>query len=128
MWVMTRAESPAGAAGMFQLMPATARRYGLKLRPSDQRYNPEDSARAAAKYLRFLYHHFGSWRLAVAAYNAGEGTVDNLLRHLKAHSFDAIAGRLPAETQMYVPKVEATLLRREGRTFSELRMPSPAQG
>ena len=51
------------------------------------------------------------WLLAVAAYNAGEGTVQRLLDRYNTRSFDRIATHLPAETQMYVPKVEATLLR-----------------
>ena len=78
------------------------------------------SARAAAKYLRFLHNHFKDWRLALAAYNAGEGTVDRLLKGRKVRTFDAIATRLPAETQMYVPRVEATLLRREGIKLTDL--------
>jgi membrane-bound lytic murein transglycosylase D len=59
--------------------------------------------------------------LAVAAYNCGEGTVDGLLKKSKTRSFDAIATRLPAETQLYVPKVEATVMRREGVKLEELR-------
>ncbi|HYG34591.1 MAG TPA: lytic transglycosylase domain-containing protein, partial [Clostridia bacterium] len=119
-----QARSPVGAAGLFQLMPATAKRYGLKTTwPLDQRLKPEPSARAAAQYLQYLYGRFKDWRLALAAYNAGEGTVQKLLTRHKASSFDAIATRLPAETQMYVPKVEATLLRREGIKLSELKVP-----
>jgi membrane-bound lytic murein transglycosylase D len=117
------ARSPAGAAGMFQLMPATARALNLSLRPEDERLQPGKNARAAARYLRRLHDHFGDWRLALAAYNAGESHVDALLKKHKARTFDAIAGRLPAETQMYVPKVEATLLKREGLALSELKMP-----
>jgi membrane-bound lytic murein transglycosylase D len=64
------------------------------------------------------------WRLTLAAYNAGEGTVQKLLKQHKAKTFDAIATHLPAETQMYVPRVEATLARREGITLSQLRVPS----
>jgi membrane-bound lytic murein transglycosylase D len=116
-----RARSPAGAAGLFQLMPDTAKRFGLRTFPFDQRLAPEESALAAAKYLQYLHHHFGDWRLALAAYNAGEGTVQNLLNRRKAHTFDEIATRLPAETQMYVPKVEATLMRREGLRLNQLR-------
>ena len=115
-----RVRSPAGAAGLFQLMPATAKRYGLRTWPPDQRLQPEDSARAAAKYLEHLHGQFKDWRLALAAYNAGEGTVQKLLERQKAKTFDAIATHLPAETQMYVPKVEATLLRREGVELSRL--------
>ncbi|HEV2207784.1 MAG TPA: transglycosylase SLT domain-containing protein [Verrucomicrobiae bacterium] len=109
-----RARSPAGAAGLFQLMPATAKRFGLRTWPLDQRLRPEPSARASAQYLHYLHRHFRDWRLALAAYNSGEGTVEELLRRRKAHSFDAIATGLPAETQLFVPKVEATILRREG--------------
>lgn len=116
--------SPAGAAGMFQLMPATAKRFGLRSFPSDQRYRPELSAKAAASYLHFLHKRFKDWRLALAAYNAGEGTVQRLLQKHKATTFDQIAPYLPAETQMYVPKVEATLLRREGVKLTELRLPA----
>lgn len=115
-----RAKSPAGAAGLFQLMPATARQYGLKTWPFDQRYKPEESAEAAARHLTYLHRRFKDWRLAVAAYNAGEGTVQRALNRSKIKTFDAISGRLPAETQMYVPKVEATLLRREGTRLASL--------
>jgi membrane-bound lytic murein transglycosylase D len=120
-----RVRSPAGAAGLFQLMPDTAKRYGLRTAwPWDQRLNPEPSARAAAQYLHFLHNHFKDWRLALAAYNAGEGTIQELLARSKSHSYDAIATRLPAETQLYVPKVEATLLRREGLKLAQLRLPA----
>jgi membrane-bound lytic murein transglycosylase D len=115
-----RARSPEDAAGLFQLRPATARHYGLRVGLFDQRYNPEESARAAAKYLRYLHGKFPDWRLALAAYNAGEGTVSKVLKQRKAKTFDAIAAYLPAETQMYVPRIEAVLLRREGVKLSEL--------
>lgn len=115
-----RARSPVGAAGLFQLMPATAKRYGLRGWPRDQRYQPEPSAHAAAKYLKQLHAQFGDWPLAVAAYNAGEGTVQRLLHQHNTRSFDRIATHLPAETQMFVPKVEATLLRREGVKLRDL--------
>jgi membrane-bound lytic murein transglycosylase D len=116
-----RARSPEGAAGMFQLRPATARQYGVSTWPLDRRLRPEDSARAAAKYLEHLHNHFQDWRLALAAWNAGEGTVERLLAKNKARSFDAIATHLPAETQMFVPKVEAVLLKREGVKLGNLR-------
>ena len=117
------ARSPAGAAGMFQLMPATARTEHLSLWPFDERYQPEKSAHAAARYLRELHGHYGDWPLALAAYNAGKGLVDKLLKEHKAHSFDAIAKWLPAETQMYVPKVEATIFQREGLALADLKPP-----
>ena len=115
-----RARSPDGAAGLFQLMPTTAQRYGLRTWPFDQRLSPEPAGRAAAQYLVALHNRFKDWRLAIAAYNAGEGTVQNLLKRHKARTYDAIARYLPAETQMYVPRVEATLSRREGAQLEKL--------
>ena len=119
-----RARSPAGATGLFQLMPATAKRFGLRTWLPDQRLEPKTSATAAAKHLNFLHTRFKDWRLALAAYNSGEGTVQRLLTRHKAKSFDAIATHLPAETQMYVPKVEAVLLCRENVKLSNLLPPS----
>lgn len=119
-----RARSPAGASGLFQLMPATAKRLGLSLWPRDERRLPEPAATAAAKYLRELYKQFGDWRLAVAAYNCGPEPVQKALERRHAHTYEAIASRLPAETQLYVPKVEATILHREGRKLEDLKAAS----
>lgn len=121
------ARSPAGAVGMFQLMPATAKDLGLRLFPFDQRKQPEPAARASARYLRQLHDQFGDWRLAVAAYNAGPGTVSRLLKRYQTKSYERIAPYLPAETQMYVPKVEATIQHREGLALEGLKM-SATQG
>jgi membrane-bound lytic murein transglycosylase D len=118
-----RALSPVGAAGLFQLMPDTAKRFGLSLWPRDQRFQPEPSATASALYLKYLYDHFQDWRLALAAYNAGEGTVQKLLDRYQTHSYDDIAQHLPAETQMYVPRVEAVLHQREGVNLADLTIP-----
>ncbi len=118
-----RARSPAGAAGMFQLMPATARAERLSLWPFDQRYQPEKSAHAAARRLRQLHQHYGGWQLALAAYNVGQGRVDHLLKEHKATTFEGIDRWLPAETQMYVPKVEATVFDREGVALTDLKSP-----
>lgn len=117
-----RARSPVGAAGLFQLMPATARSLDLSVNLlRDDRLNEEKNSRAAARYLHHLHERFHDWRLALAAYNAGEGRVSDLLAKNKVRTFDAIAGRLPAETQMYVPKIEATLRRREHCALADLR-------
>ena len=118
-----RALSPAGAAGLFQLMPDTARRFGLSLWPRDERYQPEPSATASARYLKYLHERFKDWRLALAAYNAGEGTVQKLLDRFNTGNYDAIAEHLPAETQMYVPRVEAVLRQREGANLEQLSAP-----
>ncbi len=118
-----RAQSPAGAAGLFQLMPDTAKRFGLSLWPRDQRFQPEPSATASAQYLKYLYDTFHDWRLALAAYNCGEGTVQKLLDRYKTRSYDNIAEHLPAETQMYVPRVEGVILQREGAKLEQLSAP-----
>jgi soluble lytic murein transglycosylase-like protein len=118
-----RAQSPAGASGLFQLMPATAKRFGLSLWPRDQRFQTEPSAIAAAQYLRYLFDRFQDWRLALAAYNAGEGAVQKLLDRYKTRSYDDIAAHLPAETQMYVPRVEAIILQRESAQLEQLPAP-----
>jgi membrane-bound lytic murein transglycosylase D len=115
--------SPAGAAGLFQLMPDTAKRFGLSLWPRDQRYQPEPSAIASARYLKYLHDRFKDWRLALASYNAGEGTVQKLLDRYNANSYDGIAEHLPAETQMYVPRIEAVLKLREGANLEQLSAP-----
>jgi membrane-bound lytic murein transglycosylase D len=115
-----RAKSPAGAAGLFQLMPDTAKRFGLSLWPRDERYQPEPSATASAQYLKLLYERFGDWRLALAAYNCGEGTVQKLLTRYQTQNYDGIAEHLPAETQMYVPRVEAVIQQREGAKLEQL--------
>jgi len=118
-----RALSPFGAAGLFQLTPDTAKRFGLSLWPRDERYQPQPSATATALYLKYLYDRFQDWRLALAAYNCGEGTVQKLLDRYHTHDYDRIARHLPAETQMYVPRVEAVIMEREGVPLEQLPAP-----
>ena len=117
------AVSPSGAAGLYQLMPATAKGLGLELRPRDERFDPEKSASASARYLRYLYGRFKDWPLALAAYNCGDGRLQASLTKYKARTFDQVARHLPAETQMYVPKMDAVLLRREGTSLAKLAPP-----
>jgi membrane-bound lytic murein transglycosylase D len=108
------ARSPAGARGLFQLMPVTARALGLSTFLPDERADVEKSARAAARYLRTLQGKFGDWPLALAAYNAGEGRVQRLLASRHARTFAEVSAALPSETRMYVPKVCATIAVRAG--------------
>lgn len=112
------ARSPAGARGLFQLMPATARELGLSTTLPDERTNPQKSAEAAARMLRGLHTKFGDWPLAIAAYNAGPGRVQRTLDKQRAKSFAEIAHALPLETRMYVPKVLAVLKVRSGLTLA----------
>lgn len=115
------ARSPAGARGLFQLMPATAKELGLSTWLPDERTNPEKSARAAAQLLKKLRAQFGDWPLALAAYNAGAGRVRRTLEKNKARTFAEIADALPNETRMYVPKVLATLQVRAGLALEKMR-------
>lgn len=108
------ARSPAGAKGLFQFMPETAQSLGLDTFLPDERTDPEKSARAAARYLKMLHGKFGSWPLALAAYNAGEGRVRRALTSRGAKDFAGVASALPAETRMYVPKVCALVALRAG--------------
>jgi membrane-bound lytic murein transglycosylase D len=109
------ARSPAGARGLFQLMPDTAHALGLSTLLPDERTNPEKSAHAAAHYLHTLFVKFGSWPLALAAYNAGEGRVSRLLASRKTTEYADVTSGLPAETRMYVPKVCALIAVRTGK-------------
>lgn len=111
-----RARSSSGAAGLFQLTPDTARRFGLRTFPFDDRFQPEKSARAAAQYLKFLHRQFGCWSLALAAYNAGEGCVSRTLQAHRARTFREVARHLPPETRVYVPRVMAIAALREDQS------------
>jgi len=120
------ARSPVGAKGLFQFMPDTAKSMGLATFMPDERTDPDKSARAAARYLRALHGRFGNWALTLAAYNAGEGRVSRTLASQKAKTFTAISHALPAETQMYVPKVCALITTRTGVAPNQLPPPKPA--
>jgi membrane-bound lytic murein transglycosylase D len=117
------ARSPVGAKGLFQFMPDTAKGLGLSTFLPDDRSDPEKSAHAAARYLKMLHGKFGSWPLAFAAYNAGEGRVGRELTARRAHDFAGIAAHLPAETRMYVPKVCALVAVRTG--IAPEKIPAP---
>lgn len=104
----TDALSPKGARGLWQIMPDTARRYGLRVDDiQDDRLDLFKATDAAARYLHDLYAQFGDWKLALAAYNTGEANVETAI--LKAHTedFDQLTrlGMLPLETRNYVPRV-----------------------
>ena len=108
--------SSKGARGIWQFMPATAVRYGLPVsRDRDHRTHPEHSTRAAARYLRDLYNQFGDWKLALAAYNAGEARVQRVIGRTGIRTFEEMSrrGYLPAETRNYVPAVLAAWSRME---------------
>ncbi len=100
------AVSKAGAAGLWQFMPATAKGLGLEVNSLiDQRRDPYLASDAAARYLKQLYQTYNDWSLAIAAYNCGPGNVNKALRRVGdgKHDFWEIYPFLPAETRGYVP-------------------------
>lgn len=108
----TAAVSPAGAAGPWQFIPATGRRYGLRIdRYVDERRDPDKSTRAAAQYLKDLYNMFGDWHLSLAAYNTGEYRVARTMDREGTDSYwDLMENRdLHPETCDYVPRFLAAL-------------------
>lgn len=106
----TNAKSWAAAVGPWQFMPYTGKLYGLEQDwYKDERRDPIKATVAAARYLTKLYDDFGSWEVAAAAYNAGEGKLSKAITKYKSDDFwDISKGRyLKAETKNYVPKIMA---------------------
>lgn len=102
------AVSRSGAAGLWQFMPQTARRYGLRVdHIVDERYDIQKSTEAAARYLKDLYSFFKNWELALAAYNCGERCV---FSRTGGVDFWQTKEFLPLETRNYVPAFMALLL------------------
>jgi len=102
-----RAYSRSHAAGPWQFIKGTAKRYGLKVDYwVDERRDPVKSTRAAARYLKDLYEMFGSWSLAMAAYNAGEGKIKRALKRTDSHDLWGLLKTryIRNETKNYVPK------------------------
>ena len=107
------AYSPARAVGPWQFIASTAKRYGLVIDWwRDERKDPVKATRAAADYLADLYGMFGSWKLALAAYNAGEGRIGRAIKSANTTDFWHLrtAQKIPKETQEYVPRYIATTL------------------
>jgi membrane-bound lytic murein transglycosylase D len=105
-----RAKSWAKAVGPWQFMPATGKKFGLSYDwYIDERRDPIKATIGAAKYLKVLYKMFGSWELATAAYNAGEGKIKRAIRRYNTENFWKLRkGRyLRPETKNYVPKIMA---------------------
>ena len=106
------AQSWAAAAGLWQFIPGTGARYGLRRTAHlDERQSFEKATRASARYLKFLADRYnGNWELGMAAYNCGEGNVDRAIRRAGRSDYWAAYPYLPQETRNYVPMILATIL------------------
>lgn len=104
--------SSAAASGLWQFIPGTGARFGLRRTAYiDERNGFEAATRASAKYLKFLANRYGgNWELAMAAYNSGEGNVDRAIRRAGVANFWVAYPYLPQETRNYVPNILATIL------------------
>ena len=99
----TNAYSWASAVGPWQFISSTGRRFGMERDWwFDERRDYEKSTRAAARYLKYLYERYGDWYLALAAYNAGEGKVDQVVKRDGTTDFWHMS-HLRRETRDYVP-------------------------
>lgn len=102
-------ESPAGAGGLWQFMPATARAYDLHIDDwVDERFDPYRSSLAAAKILNDLYEQFEDWKLVLAAYNCGPGRVRKAIRRAGTAQYENLRHLLPLQTRNYLIKYTAT--------------------
>ena len=108
-----RAYSSQRAAGPWQFIPETGRRYGLVVNHwVDERRDIEKSTIAAARYLQALFNQFDCWYLAAAGYNAGENRIDRLIKKHNTNDFWRLRtyNTLPRETREYVPQLIAAAI------------------
>ena len=103
----------SGAGGMWQFMPFGSGTYGLTRNGYfDERFDPEKSTIAYAKYMKYLYQQFGDWYLAMAAYDWGPGRVQHVVSRTGYADYWEIYrhGGLPAETKVYIPSLIACII------------------
>jgi membrane-bound lytic murein transglycosylase D len=123
--------SPARAVGYWQFIASTAKKYGLKINWwMDERRDPVKSTMAAANYFKDLYEMFGSWNLAMAAYNAGEGKILKAISKTNTDDYWSLLDTkyIRSETKDYVPKfIAASMIANspEDFGFQELEYHSP---
>lgn len=100
-----QAHSHMGAAGLWQFMPATGKRYGLEINSLvDERMDPIKSTDAACRFLKAMYDVFQDWNLVIAAYNCGSGNVSKAIHRAGGkRDFWSIYPYLPRETRSYLP-------------------------
>jgi membrane-bound lytic murein transglycosylase D len=106
------ARSWAAASGLWQFIPSTGSRFGLRQTAYvDERNSFEKATRASAKYLKWLANRYGgNWELAMGAYNTGEGNIDRAIRRAGSSDFWTIYPYIAQETRNYVPNILATIL------------------
>lgn len=99
------ARSGAGAAGLWQFIPATARQYRLRINENlDERFDPYRATEAAVEMLTALYGQYNDWQLVLAAYNCGPARVNSAIRNSGCRNFWELKDFLPYETRNYVPR------------------------
>lgn len=100
--------SKAGALGMWQIMPATGRQYGMTVSPAvDERKDPVKSTETAARILSDNYDRYPDWTGAIAGYNCGIGRVKSVAAKADSKEWKDIKPGLPKETQQYIPSLLA---------------------
>jgi membrane-bound lytic murein transglycosylase D len=106
------ARSWAAASGLWQFIPGTGSRFGLRQTAYvDERNSYEKATRASARYLKWLHNRFGNWELAMGAYNTGEGNIDRAINRAGGvRDFWTIYPYIAQETRNYVPNILAVIL------------------
>ncbi|MBK9014487.1 MAG: lytic transglycosylase domain-containing protein [Saprospiraceae bacterium] len=103
--MLPQAVSTKGAAGLWQLVPATGRALGLVVDGKlDERKDPNRSTEAAVKYLKRLHKRFGNWELALVAYNCGPGRLNRAMQQAGSQDYASVKQYLPKETQLYLAR------------------------
>lgn len=118
--------SRAGAVGLWQLMPSTAKNLGLEVNSMvDERCDPVRATQAACKFLKYLHRVYGDWGLVLAAYNYGPGNINRAQNYVEENSrnFWNIYPVLPHETREYVPKFIAALYISKYYKIHNIRLP-----
>lgn len=122
-----KARSTADAVGPWQFIKATGKRYGLNIRRGlDERQSIVKATKAAALFFQDLYNIFGSWELALSAYNAGEYGIIRRIRKANTRDYYVLSAqkKIPKETRHYIPKVIAAMKVYNNATHFGIKVPS----
>jgi len=120
------AKSKAGAVGLWQFMPSTAKEYGLRIDDYiDERLDLYRSTEAAIQFLSDLHQRYQDWALAIAAYNCGPGKVDKVIKKAGSKHFWTIKKHLPKQTQRYVEKFIAATYAMDNYLFYDIHPKYP---